>query len=64
MGELGIPEMLPAVDFTFRTYGSPSLPVGGIALPTNKLEIVAPFAALAGLIVAVSAVVAVKRRRD
>jgi hypothetical protein len=33
-------------------------------MPTNKLQIVAPFAALAGLVVAVSAVVAVKRRRD
>jgi Tol biopolymer transport system component len=39
-------------------------PVGGVVLPTSKLEIVAPFAALAGLIVAVSAVVAVKKRRD
>jgi len=39
-------------------------PVGGVTMPTNKLEIVAPFAALAGLIVAVSAVVAVKKRRD
>ena len=37
-------------------------PVGGVALPTNKLEIVAPFAALAGLVAVVSAVVAVKRR--
>ena len=41
-----------------------SNPVGGVILPTSKLEIVAPFAALAGLIVAVSAVVVVKRRRD
>ena|GEM_PF-1098747 len=39
-------------------------PVGGLVMATNKLEIVAPFAALAGLIAAVSAVVAVKRRRD
>jgi hypothetical protein len=39
-------------------------PVGGVVLPTSKLEIVAPFAALAGLIVAVSTVVVVKRRRD
>jgi TolB protein len=38
--------------------------VGGLVMPTNKLEIVAPFAALAGLIAAVSAVVVVKRRRD
>jgi WD40 repeat protein len=39
-------------------------PVGGLVIPTNKTEILAPFAALAGLVVAVSAVVAVKRRRD
>ena len=63
MGELGIPEMLPADDFTFRTYGSISSTVGGVVLPTSKLDIVAPFAALGGLVVAVSAVVAVKRRR-
>ena len=45
-------------------YRTRTPPVGGIVIPTNKLEIVAPFAALAGLIVAVSAVVAVKKRRD
>jgi hypothetical protein len=39
-------------------------PVGGVVAPTNKLEVVAPLAALAGLVVAVSAVVAVKKRRD
>jgi len=39
-------------------------PVGGVLMPTNKLEIVATFAALAGLVIAVSAVVAVKKRRD
>jgi Tol biopolymer transport system component len=39
-------------------------PVGGLVMPTSKLEIAAPLAALAGLIVAVSAVVVVKRRRD
>jgi hypothetical protein len=38
--------------------------VGGLVMPTNKLEIIAPFAALVGLIVAVSAVVVVKTRRD
>lgn len=42
----------------------PRAAVGGIVLPANKLEIVAPFAALAGLIVAVSTVAAVKKRRD
>jgi hypothetical protein len=39
-------------------------PVGGLVMPTNKLEIITPFLALAGLIVAVSAVVVVKKRRD
>jgi len=39
-------------------------PVGGIVMPTNKLEILAPYLALAGLIAAVSAVVVVKKRRD
>ena len=39
-------------------------PVGGVVMPTSKLEVVAPYAALAGLLVAVSAVVVVKRRRD
>jgi hypothetical protein len=33
-------------------------------MPTSKLEIVAPFAALAGLIIAVSTAVALKKRRD
>ncbi|MCX6660729.1 MAG: hypothetical protein NTX81_10245 [Candidatus Bathyarchaeota archaeon] len=45
-------------------YSSAPRPVGGVVTPTNKLDIVAPFAALAGLIVAVSAVVVVKKRRD
>jgi len=38
--------------------------VGGVVMPTSKLEIVAPLAVLAGVIAAVSAVVVVKRRRD
>jgi len=38
--------------------------VGGLVMPTNKLEVVAPFAALAGLVVVISSVVVVKRRRD
>jgi hypothetical protein len=36
--------------------------VGGVVVPTNTLAILTPYIALAGLIVAVSAVVAVKRR--
>ena len=38
--------------------------VGGVVSPVNKLALATPFLALAGLIAAVSAVVAVKRRRD
>ncbi|MCJ7759731.1 hypothetical protein MUP59_01115 [Candidatus Bathyarchaeota archaeon] len=41
-----------------------SLPVDGVVTPVNKLALATPFIALAGLIVAVSTVVVVKRRRD
>jgi hypothetical protein len=41
---------------------TPPNPVGGIVMPTNKLEILTPYLALAGLIIAVSAVVVIKRR--
>jgi len=43
-------------------YSSGPRPVGGITLPTNKLEILTPYIALAGLIATLSAVVVVKRR--
>lgn len=39
-------------------------PVGGVVTPVNKLEVLAPYLALAGLIVAVSAVVIVRRRHE
>jgi len=39
-------------------------PVGGVVTPVNKIEILTPYLALAGLIAAVSAVVAVRKRRD
>jgi hypothetical protein len=39
-------------------------PVGGVVAPTSKLEILAPYVGLAGLAVAVSAVVVVKKRKD
>ncbi len=42
----------------------PARPVGGVTLPTNKLEILTPSLTLVGLAAAVSAVVVVKRRRD
>lgn len=38
--------------------------VGGVSSPMNKLEIVAPYIAIAGLIAAVSAVYVIKRRKD
>ena len=38
--------------------------VGGITSPINKLEIIAPYIALAGLIIAVSAVYVIKKRKD
>ena len=41
---------------------APDAPVGGIVTPTNKLEILTPYVALAGLIAIVSAVTMVKRR--
>jgi len=45
-------------------YSSGPRPVGGVLVPVNKLEILTPYIALAGLIAAVSTVVAVKRRRE
>ena len=37
-------------------------PVGGVVTPVNKLGLATPYLALAGLVIAVSAVVVVKRR--
>ena len=39
-------------------------PVGGVATPINKLEILAPYIALAGLIAVVSVVYVIKKRKD
>ena len=39
-------------------------PVGGVASPINKLEILAPYIALAGVIAAVSGIYVIKKRRD
>jgi len=46
-----------------RQFDDPEGAVGGVVLPTNKLEIVAPFAALTGLVIAVATVIVVKKRR-
>jgi len=39
-------------------------PVSGLVMPTNKLEILTPYLALAGLIAAVSTVYVIKKRKD
>jgi len=39
-------------------------PVGGVASPVNKLEMLTPYLALAGLIMAVSTVFIIRRRKD
>lgn len=41
-----------------------TVPVGGVATTINKLEILTPYIALAGLIAVVSTVYAIKRRKD
>ena len=41
-----------------------SRPVGGVVMPTNKLEILTPYLALVGLVAAVSAVIMVGRRKN
>jgi Tol biopolymer transport system component len=51
-------------DFAPNWQPLPANPVGGVVTPANKLGILTPYLALAGLIAAVSAVVVVKRRRD
>jgi hypothetical protein len=69
-GGVGTPATTESVSthFTVGGNGCPNLPVcrpvGGVVMPTNTLAITAPYLALAGLIVAVSAVVLVKRKRD
>jgi hypothetical protein len=44
-------------------YSSGPSPVGGEVIPTSKLEILTPYLALIGLIIAVSTIVVVKKRR-
>ncbi|OGD52525.1 hypothetical protein A3K80_09045 [Candidatus Bathyarchaeota archaeon RBG_13_38_9] len=52
-----------ANDYLIRAEVDPaSATVGGVVVSTNSLEILAPYLALAGLVIAVSAVVVVKRR--
>lgn len=53
-----------ATTYVFDTGYSTINPVGGFIIPVSKLEILTPYLALAGLIVAVSAVYVIKRRKD
>jgi hypothetical protein len=39
-------------------------PVGGVVTPVNKIVVLAPHLALVGLIVAISTVYVIKRRKD
>jgi hypothetical protein len=48
----------------FANYLVTQPAVGGLVMPSNKLEILTPYLALAGLIAAVSTVYVVKRRKD
>ena len=41
-----------------------SVPVGGLSMPINKLEILTPYLALAGLITVISTVYVLNRRKD
>jgi len=43
-------------------FSDPDVPVGGLTSQTNKLEVIAPYMVLAGLIITVSAVVIKKRK--
>ena len=52
---------LTLIDATVNQIIEPA-PVGGITIPTNKLEIIGPYIALAGLIAAVSTIVIKKRK--
>jgi len=54
-----IATQIPLGEFTNVEFSNP---VGGLVMPTNKLEVLAPYLALAGLIAAIPTVVAVRKR--
>ncbi|WP_455369742.1 WD40 repeat domain-containing protein [[Eubacterium] cellulosolvens] len=54
----------PATAYLLDTGYSSLAPVGGIVVPTNSFAILTPYLTLAGLIVAVSTVYFIKRRKD
>jgi len=51
-------------NFLIRAVIDNGITVGGVVSPVNKLTLVTPYLALAGIVAAVSAVVTVKKRRD
>jgi hypothetical protein len=53
-----------ATPFGVAIIPIPSGPVGGVVMPTDKLKILTPYLTLAGLVMSVSAVLVVRRRRD
>jgi len=57
---IGEPIIHAVVEGTVSQHG----PVGGIITPINKLKILTPYLALAGLIAVVSAVYVIKKRKD
>jgi hypothetical protein len=50
--------------FAITCYQIQPAPVGGVLAQTNKLEILTPYFTLAGLIIAVSTVYVIKKRKD
>jgi hypothetical protein len=53
----------PEGNYLIRAVIECSAPVGGTVMSTDKLAVLTPYIALAGLVIAVSAVVVVKRRK-
>lgn len=60
---VGLPTDYAVFDASVNQIPAPA-PVGGIVIPTNRLEILTPYVALAGLIVAISTVYVFKKRKD
>jgi hypothetical protein len=58
-------ERIPLIpdEFDGTVHQTPPRPVGGHVAPVNKLAVLTPYFALAGLVAAVSTVVVIKRKR-
>jgi hypothetical protein len=63
-GEPGSWILQDTYDMLIRAEVDRVSPVGGVASPVNKIEILTPYLALAGLIIAVSTVYVIKKRKD